>query len=202
MGQEVECVARHAGVSSAGRAQLETDDVRFRGDFRVVVPFAEVTAAEVAGGTLEIAYPGGPLQLELGARAERWADRILHPKTVIDKLGVKPGQRVALRGLHDAKFRAQLDQRGAQVVQGGGDLDHLFVLAESPAVLGELPALRRELAPDGGLWTIRRKGKDAPLSEGEVRAAGRGAGLLDVKVVRFSDTHTADRFVIPKAERA
>ena len=100
------------------------------------------------------------------------------------------------------EFRAQLDQRGAQVVQGGGDLDHLFVLAESPAVLGELPALRRELAPDGGLWTIRRKGKDAPLSEGEVRAAGRGAGLLDVKVVRFSDTHTADRFVIPKAERA
>ena len=39
------------------------------------------------------------------------------------------------------------------------------------------------------------------VSESEVRTAGRAAGLIDVKVVRFSDTHTADKFVIPKEER-
>ncbi len=201
MGQEVVCIARHAGESSEGKAQLETDDVRFRGAFRAVVPLAEVTAATAAGGTLRIDYPGGPLELELGDRAERWAHTILHPKTVVEKLGVKPGQRVALLGRADPAFRALLTERGAELVSEGDDLDHLFLSAETPADLAEIAALRGRLAPDGGLWPIRRKGKDAAVSEGDVLAAGRAAGLVDVKVVRFSDTHTAAKFVIPKAER-
>jgi len=32
-------------------------------------------------------------------------------------------------------------------------------------------------------------------------AAGKHAGLVDVKVVSFSDTHTAEKFVIPVAKR-
>jgi glycerate-2-kinase len=32
-------------------------------------------------------------------------------------------------------------------------------------------------------------------------AAGKAAGLVDVKVVGFSTTHTAEKFVIPKAAR-
>jgi hypothetical protein len=32
--------------------------------------------------------------------------------------------------------------------------------------------------------------------------AGKDAGLVDVKVVRFSDTHTAEKFVIPVTARA
>ncbi len=32
-------------------------------------------------------------------------------------------------------------------------------------------------------------------------AAGKRAGLVDVKVVSFSDTHTAEKFVIPVAKR-
>jgi hypothetical protein len=35
-----------------------------------------------------------------------------------------------------------------------------------------------------------------------VRAAARGAGLVDVKVASFSPTHMAERFVIPVAARA
>jgi hypothetical protein len=31
--------------------------------------------------------------------------------------------------------------------------------------------------------------------------AGKEAGLVDVKVVRFSETHTAEKFVIPRARR-
>ena len=94
-----------------------------------------------------------------------------------------------------------LTGRGADLVDSGVDLDHLFAAAESQDDLAKLARLRARLAPDGGLWTIRRKGKDARVSESDVRAAGRATGLLDVKVVRFSDTHTAEKFVIPKAER-
>jgi len=39
------------------------------------------------------------------------------------------------------------------------------------------------------------------VRESEVLSAGKSAGLVDVKVVRFSDTHTAHKFVIPLAER-
>jgi hypothetical protein len=31
--------------------------------------------------------------------------------------------------------------------------------------------------------------------------AGKAAGLVDVKVARFSDTHTAEKFVIPVRDR-
>jgi hypothetical protein len=31
--------------------------------------------------------------------------------------------------------------------------------------------------------------------------AGHAAGLVDVKVVAFSETHTAEKFVIPVAKR-
>jgi hypothetical protein len=40
------------------------------------------------------------------------------------------------------------------------------------------------------------------ITEGDVMAAGKAAGLVDVKVVRFSETHTAEKFVIPVALRA
>jgi hypothetical protein len=39
------------------------------------------------------------------------------------------------------------------------------------------------------------------ITEGDVIGAGRKAGLKDVKVVGFSTTHTALKFVIPVAKR-
>jgi hypothetical protein len=57
------------------------------------------------------------------------------------------------------------------------------------------------LKADGVLWTLRPKGsKD--LSEAEMRQAGLDAGLVDVKVVSFSDVLTAEKFVVPVARRA
>ena len=40
------------------------------------------------------------------------------------------------------------------------------------------------------------------IAESAVMAAGKAAGLVDVKVVRFSLTHTAEKFVIPLAKRS
>ena len=39
------------------------------------------------------------------------------------------------------------------------------------------------------------------MSEAAVMAAGKAAGLVDTKVVAFSETHTAERLVIPVARR-
>ena len=71
---------------------------------------------------------------------------------------------------------------------------------DTPKDLGRFVSLQRSLAPDGALWSIRPKGR-AEISESVVVAAGKAAGLVDVKVARFSDSHTAEKFVRPRAAR-
>jgi hypothetical protein len=53
--------------------------------------------------------------------------------------------------------------------------------------------LKSRLKPGGALWIVYPKGVSA-IREAEVITAGRGAGLKDTKVARFSDTHAALRF--------
>jgi hypothetical protein len=67
--------------------------------------------------------------------------------------------------------------------------------------LVRLGELREAIKPAGGIWVVSPKGKGAVLKDVEVMAAAREAGLVDNKVVSFSDTHTALRLVIPKALR-
>jgi len=50
------------------------------------------------------------------------------------------------------------------------------------------------------LWVVYPKGRKE-ITEGDVLGAGRKAGLKDVKVVGFSLTHTALKFVIPVERR-
>ena len=48
---------------------------------------------------------------------------------------------------------------------------------------------------------VSPKGKGALVKDTDVMAAAREAGLVDTKVVSFSDTHTALKLVIPVAKR-
>ena len=66
--------------------------------------------------------------------------------------------------------------------------------------LARLEKLKASLKPNGALWIIRPKGRPE-ISERATMAAGRAAGLVDVKVVAFSETHTAEKFVIPIVRR-
>jgi len=50
------------------------------------------------------------------------------------------------------------------------------------------------------LWIVYPKGQKQ-ITENDVLAAGRKCGLKDVKVVGFSTTHTALKFVIPLSDR-
>lgn len=120
-------------------------------------------------------------------------------KTRSEKLGVNPGQTVLLVGVTDAHFLSELQEVGARITRTGTP-DVVFCAIESRAALQKLPELARRIARDGAVWTIRPKG--SPLvSEADVLKAGKAAGLVDVKVVRFSETHTAEKFVLPKKMR-
>ena len=66
---------------------------------------------------------------------------------------------------------------------------------------GASPTSAPRIRPAGGIWVVSRKGRAATIRDVEVIAAARAAGLVDNKVVSFSDTHTSLRLVIPVADR-
>jgi hypothetical protein len=121
------------------------------------------------------------------------------PKPILDKLGVKPGMRVAVLGVDDESFRGELAERtpfGADPQ----DADIVFLAANEPGDMALLASLKRQIKRDGAVWAVYRKGQTV-FNENDVLRLGLESGMVDVKVVRFSDTHTATKFVIRKAER-
>jgi len=202
MGQEADCKAKLDRKVSQGKALLETDYVLFRGDFRVKIPFRAMQSVEAQGPWLEIASDEGALSLHLGAAAEKWAHKILHPPSRLDKLGVKPEMRVSMAGLKDDALAAELEERGAEVHgRPVKDSDIIFLSAENKADLDRIAALSLSIKPAGGIWVVYPKGV-RHITEGDVLAAIRAAGLADVKVASFSATHTALKAVIRKTQRA
>jgi hypothetical protein len=195
MGREARCVVRHAGQEADAKALLETDELIVRAPFGLKVPRSEIVSAGADGDVLTVAYAGGPIELELGEReAAKWAQDIANPKTLADKLGVKPDQRVRLVGALD---RALIGA-GREVTSGQADV--VFVALDSPADLALIGRLQDEISPNGAIWVIRPKGRD-DLTEAMLIGAGRDARLHDVKIARVSATHTAMKFVIPVERR-
>jgi hypothetical protein len=185
---------------SEGSAHLETETLVFRGRFRLAIPFKDISAISASDGWMSVTFPGGVAAFELGAKAPKWLKAITHPKPVIDKLGVKPGMRVALVDVEDDGFRAQLAERALMAAGMSQDCDLIFLGAPERAALAKLATLQRHLKPDGALWVLRPKGSP-DITEMEVLDAGRAAGLVDTKVVAFSAALTAEKFVIPVARR-
>jgi hypothetical protein len=124
---------------------------------------------------------------------------------LLDKLGVRPGMRIAIVGEvdPDGSFRAQLADRTSDITVGRPkpDTDLVFLGADSHAELANLPALRERIRPAGAIWVVSRKGREATIRDVEVMAAAKEAGLVDNKVVSFSPTHTSLRLVTPLALR-
>jgi hypothetical protein len=185
-----------------GLARLEEKEIVFRGDVRVRAPLDLLRNVRVADGVLTFRFGGEELALRLGAQAPKWADRLLHPPSRLDKLGVKPGQRVCVVGLDDAAFLKELTVRGAVVTSNrtveGADM--VFFLCPARARLNRLPAMARAIDPAGAIWVLWPKGvKD--MREQDVRDVMDGPGLVDVKVVSFSDVLSGLKLMIRRERR-
>jgi len=202
MGLEARCDIRWQGYSWQASVHLDSKALEVRGRPRLVLPLASIRAIRPAAGELELATDDGRLTLVLGAAVAAWARKVRAPPSRLTKLGVVAEQRVSLLGLADEAFRAELASAGVRFVAARGKADSIFLGADTPAALDGLAKLRERIEPDGAIWVIRVKGKAATVKEDQVREAARAAGLVDVKVAAFSETHTADKLVIPVAERS
>ena len=151
--------------------------------------------ARPGGGRAIIAAPHGR------GRAAPFDKDLRYPRPRIDKLGVKPGSRVAVLGIDDAAFGDELKECGAEVVKRcGKGLDFVFVAMSRPKDLPRLAKLRDAVHPAGAVWVVWPKGRKE-FREDDIRAYGPTAGLVDVKVMAFSDELSALKMVIPLAER-
>jgi len=202
MGLEATCRVRFGKKASEGKAKLETADLFFRGAFRLQIPFKDVKSATAKDGELVVVWPEGEAAFALGRDAGKWALKIRYPRGLLDKLGVRPGARVAIVGDLPGDFLKDLRGRTNDVARGRPkkDTDLVFVAMADPEDLGRLAALRAALKPEGGIWVVWPKGQKV-FREDDVRAAGPGAGLVDVKVVSFSDILSGLKMVIPVAQR-
>ena len=129
-------------------------------------------------------------------------DKDYSHRTRLQKLGVKPEWRVSVVSVGDPGFIKEL--RGAvehlsvgRVLDGS---DAIFFGAINAKELVRVATLKRSMKQNGALWVIRPKGRPE-ISERAVMDAGKAAGLVDVKVISFSPTHTGEKFVIPVADR-
>ncbi len=202
MGSEQLCTVRSGGRTSPGKALLETSEIIFYGDFRLKIPIASLQSAVAMGGELHLTWKDGSAVFELGDRAETWADKILHPKGTAEKLGIRAGMTISVQAIRDPAFLRDLRVRAKTFSSSTllEDSDLIFFGASEASDLGGVAELVPSLASAGALWIVYPK-SNQEITQAQVFAAGKAAGLVDVKVVKFSETHTALKFVRPKNKR-
>jgi hypothetical protein len=203
MGNEVTCVARIDGKKVEGKAWLESSELIFRGaDCRAKITFTRMKTVTAKQGELRIKSKDGMFAFAVGAAAEKWREKILHPKTRVEKLGVKAGVRVEMIGEPDADFAEELKQSKAVIADGNAkaSAELLFWFVDGKTGLRGAVKLAKKLQGAAGLWIVYPKGRKE-ITENDVLSAGRKAGLKDVKVVGFSPTLTALKFVLPVEKR-
>jgi hypothetical protein len=146
MGDEAACVATFKGKKTRGKARLESETLEFRApEIRLSIPFKQIRKVTARGGALAVVSAGGTVSLALGDAAERWASKIQHPRSRLEKIGVKAGWRVSAIGVDDDQFLKEVGDRIAHLSVGrvltGNDA--IFFGATDAAQLSRLAALKK-----------------------------------------------------------
>ena len=205
MGNEANCTVKFGKQKARGKALLETSELIFRSEdaaLRLKITFSSIQSAKALDGELRLETPDGLAVFQLGANAEKWCEKILHPKSRMEKLGVKAGDSVSLVGDFDAEFLAELRAMTKNIATGkvSEGSEWIFFSAATSKDLAQISKLMKAMKGAAALWIVYPKGQKE-ITENDVLAAGRKSGLKDVKVVGFSPTHTALKFVIPLSSR-
>lgn len=206
MGNESTCEAQIGNRQLTGKALLETTELLFRpadGSPRLKITFASIKSAEAIDGQLRLQTSEGQATFDLGPSAEKWCHKILHPKTRTEKLGLKSSTQVSLLGAFDTEFKKELRAATKRSTENKIDPDSELIFLSANTTKELSPALAKAAKSIKGataLWIVYPKGKKE-ITEVEVITAGRKSGLKDVKVVGFSATHTALKFVLPLDKR-
>lgn len=202
MGAEAHGTLRVGQDSCECTGHLEGDEIRFRGGVKLRIPLSQVHSVSATDDTLRLEHAGGTAHFTMGPSAARWAERIRSPRSLGDKLGVRPGMAVAVIGMADELVLAELAAKGAMLVTGRlpKHVEMIIVRITTPGGLSRLPRYAEAIAPDGAIWVVHPRGVSS-VADTVIFAAAKTAGLTSTKVARISDTDTAEKLVIPRALR-
>lgn len=128
---------------------------------------------------------------------------LLSNRPLLDKLGVKPGSKVALAGVDDEWFVRELRTRTQDITRGkpSSACDLVFLRLNTKADFKKIKTVKSWIEPSGAIWMVRVKGPGAPLRDTDLIDAGLAAGLVDNKIASFSDTEGAMRLVFRLKDR-
>jgi len=183
---------------------LETDDLIVRGDARVKVPRREIRSVARRGGVVTITAPTAIVRLTLDEpAATKWEQKLKEaPKRLIDKLDVKPDAKVWLLDVASPELEAQIEERTRDVYHGKSarGCDVVFVGVERDAHLPRIERALNAMLDDGAIWVIHPKGPGG-VADTTIFEKAKALNLSYTKVARVSDTHTAEKLVMPRASR-
>jgi hypothetical protein len=122
-------------------------------------------------------------------------------KALVQKIGLKPGHRLALAGEPEGFIRelAPLPERVIVATGGKKPLDCVILFADEARTLeSRIARWAARLAPAGMLWVAwpKKASKVATdVTEAIVRNTGLESGLVDVKICAVNDIWSGLKFV-------
>ena len=124
-------------------------------------------------------------------------------RTPVQKLGVKPDQRVEVAGDVGPGLRRDVKEALGRGLVKSGELDGAIVSVDSlehaERVLDEY---RPRLRDTGYLWLVTRKrGHESYINQMLLVPGAKERGLIDNKTCSVDDDRSGIRFVIPRALR-
>jgi len=124
-------------------------------------------------------------------------------RTTVQKLGVRPGERIEVQGDVGPGLRKDVKDTSGRGLVKTGALDGAIVAIDSIETAEEVFATYRPRIKDSGwLWLVTRKrGHENYLNQMLLVPFGKRHGLIDNKTCSLDDSRSGIRFVVPRAKR-
>ncbi|HEV2723113.1 MAG TPA: DUF3052 family protein [Thermoleophilaceae bacterium] len=132
------------------------------------------------------------------------ADKDYSHRSAVEKLGVKPEERVEVSGDVGPGLRGDVKEALGRGLVRAGTLDGAVVMVESLDEAKEvLVKYRARLRDSGYLWLITRKrGHENYLNQVALVPHAKRVGLIDNKTCSIDTERSGIRFVVPRALRS
>ena len=124
-------------------------------------------------------------------------------RSVVQKLGVKPDERVEIAGDVGAGVRRDVKGVLGRGLVRSGELDGAIVAVQSVEEAEEVfDSYRPRLRDTGYLWLITpKRGQEGYVNQMALVPGGKRRGLIDNKTCSIDEERSGIRFVVPRALR-
>jgi hypothetical protein len=124
-------------------------------------------------------------------------------RTVVQKLGIKPMQRVEIAGDVGTGLRRDVKSTLGRGLVRSGELDGAIIYVQSLEEAEEaFESYRPRLRDTGYLWFITpKRGQDGYVNQMLLVPGAKKRGLIDNKTCSIDELRSGIRFVVPRSLR-